>query len=106
MGASVLANDFIINLEVATRIALPITNISPRPIDWNPGLRTISTPIKPKTMANHLRIRDGSAKKIIAPIERYMGTVKLSTVASASGIMVIAINQQIIEAECITPRNP
>ena len=89
-GESVRANDFAINLDIATAIAEQTTSQAPKFTSANPGRRMTNMPARPRTTASQRILSDGSPTNTMAPIEAYTGTIKESAVASASGTMVMA----------------
>ena len=96
VALSVRESVFVKSFDIATNIVPPRTSQVPIPISAKPGRRIISMPIKPMEIDTQRMSFDGSFMKTMAPIEAKNGTIKLSAVASAKGIIVRAQNQVII----------
>ena len=86
-------------------MALANANSAPTVKVSVPGLVTISTPKKPTRIADQRAMPTVSRSRMIEASVAKIGAEKLIATALASGISENAINRNVCEQDCDTPRN-
>ena len=103
-GPSVRVRTLAINLEFDTVTAENNTNQTPELISVNPGRTTINPPITASPIPIQRTGPTCSFRNTIARSATKTGPIRLTAVASATGMRLSAVNQVSIENEFRTDR--